>query len=144
MAYYGTRPDPRSDDGRFDALPRLGAAGGENELTARIRVACVEGCGIVRRGAVLSAVTDATEACVGGAGPRRAQAKRDAERERNRPRNRAEQIACILKCKGDAHLAFDASGAPYAAPSGWCGTDAFTCWVSCQPRGDDRGMPWPP
>jgi hypothetical protein len=134
-AFYGTREDPRANDGPIDALPRLGAERASADvMTSRMGVACRDRCGIARRQSVAEALPSAVEACATGRGATaceglgrgraknapveeaidRCEGQCDNQRanqqhfvaiERSRPRNRAERVACLRRCVGRSDAA---------------------------------------
>jgi hypothetical protein len=127
-AFYadGGHADPHADEGRADALPRLGADRATAETIAvRMRLVCEDRCSLARRTAIVNAIPDAAEACAKQTDkamkacavlrtghPKNDQVEQavdqcesecDTQRhwvkvERERPKNRAQQLACLKKC----------------------------------------------
>jgi hypothetical protein len=69
QAHYATSEDPLRNQGRIDALPRLGGRDATVEsVTARISVLCNERCDLARRTSLAEVRAEAVEACAGKAG----------------------------------------------------------------------------
>ncbi len=69
QAHYGTSEDPRKNQGRIDALPRIGGRDATVEsVTARIGVLCTERCDLARRTSLVEVRAEAVEACLGKLG----------------------------------------------------------------------------
>ncbi len=119
-AHYGTHDDARQDEGRIDALPRLGGRDvSPEELATRIRVACEERCGIARRIAI--AESEARKIA-------------DLAPKKPKPKTRAEAIACLKKCvhhcSGGRSKVHD-DGRIVVPEDEWCGTCEYSCRADC-------------
>lgn len=160
QAHYGIAVDPRQNDGRVDALPRLGGVDLDiDEVTRRITWHCTERCETARRLAVGEAVTEAVSACAEGAksacaelarhengaahvktcerrcDDQKSSAKQEREHEARRPRTKTQAIACLKTCMRDCtggRIVVDASGHYAKPPDDWCATCDFSCASECK------------
>lgn len=119
-AHYGAHDDPRRDEGRIDALPRLGGRDVTPDvLVTRIRFACEERCGIARRIALAES---------------EARKIRDLAPKKPQPKTRAEAIACLKKCvshcSGGRSKVHD-DGRIVVPEDEWCGTCEYSCRADC-------------
>jgi hypothetical protein len=119
-AHYGTHEDARHDEGRIDALPRLGGRDvSPDDLAGRIRFACEERCGVARR--IALAESEARKIA-------------DLAPKKPKPKTRAESIACLKKCvshcSGGRSKVYD-DGRIVVPDDEWCGTCEYSCRADC-------------
>lgn len=117
QGYYGDHDDPRREQGRFDALPRLGGRGVEvDTVTARIAWVCNERCELARRVVLAEAKS---------AQLRKEREKEEKAREARRPKTEAQSKACYASC---IHRCTGGRG---IEPDEWCGTCEMSCRADC-------------
>lgn len=149
--HYGSAPDPRSGEGRIDALPRLGGPDVTVEaLTARLLYACTERCDAGRRASMAEHLEAAANAC--GATGKKDHCKALAEHVPPSPTLRSVREVvetCASRCDDQrvqavAKIARDARRPRTPAERerclrtcsakcepGWCGTCEMGCQVEC-------------